>query len=226
MNSTLDNWRQALLLELRMRDIPGTRIGEIMAEVDSHCADSGEDPRDAFGDPLAYARSFEVPQSDRWRQIVRSAVQTITGVSGILGLLEGTTALIDGEPAVISAGNIAAAAMAACAIVALLLLRRAGALPAVVGIGLLGVILPTVIWRTPVVELPAGPVLAVGAGLFLAGFWPTMSSRLDADLVVDPRTGTAAQQPPRWIFPLIRWGLPAMLLLTIAGWAFAAAISR
>jgi hypothetical protein len=226
MNAVVDNWRQTLLMELRMRNIPGARIGEIMAEVDSHCADSGEDPRDAFGDPLTYARSLDVPRPNRPRQVVRGAVQAFAGLGGIFGLLEGGTALIDGDPAVVSAGYVTAAVMAACAMAALLLLRRAAALPAVVLAGMLGVALPATLWRTPVAELPAGLVTAAGAGLFLAGFWSTMFARPDGDLVVDPRTGTAAMQPPRWVMPLLRWGLPAMLLLAISGWVLVAASSR
>lgn len=226
MSATLDNWRQALLMELRMRDIPGVRIGEILAEVDSHCADSGEDPRDAFGDPLAYARSFDMPRPNRSGQVVRGAVQTFAGLGGILGLLEGATSLIDGEPAVISGGHVVAAAIGGCAIAAYLLLRRAAALPAVVFIGMLGIMLPITLWRSPIAELPAGPLTAVGAGLFLTGFWSIMFKRLDADLIVDPRSGTTAEQPPRWLMPLLRWWLPAMLLLIIAGWLIAAAFSH
>lgn len=55
MSTDLETYRARLLLALRMRDVPGVRIGEALAEVDSHVAETGEDPRDAFGDPVAYA---------------------------------------------------------------------------------------------------------------------------------------------------------------------------
>lgn len=45
-----------LALELRMLDVPGHRIGEILAEVESHTAETGEDPVDAFGPAKDYAR--------------------------------------------------------------------------------------------------------------------------------------------------------------------------
>lgn len=45
-----------LALELRMLDVPGTRIGEILAEVESHVAETGEDPAEAFGPVKDYAR--------------------------------------------------------------------------------------------------------------------------------------------------------------------------
>jgi hypothetical protein len=48
-------WSDDLLLALRMREVPGARIGEVLAEVESHVAETGEDPRVAFGEPRAYA---------------------------------------------------------------------------------------------------------------------------------------------------------------------------
>lgn len=47
-----------LLLHLRMRDVPGARIGEILAEVEAHSAASGETLQEAFGDPKAYAAQW------------------------------------------------------------------------------------------------------------------------------------------------------------------------
>jgi hypothetical protein len=53
--STAQAWSDDLLLALRLRDVPGARIGEVLAEVQSHVAETGEDPRVAFGQPRAYA---------------------------------------------------------------------------------------------------------------------------------------------------------------------------
>jgi hypothetical protein len=38
MSTNLDDYRQQLLFALRMRNIPGERIGEAIAEVESHIA--------------------------------------------------------------------------------------------------------------------------------------------------------------------------------------------
>lgn len=35
-------WTEQLLLELRLRDVQGAAIGAALAEVESHCAESGE----------------------------------------------------------------------------------------------------------------------------------------------------------------------------------------
>lgn len=48
-------WLDGLVVELRLRDVPGDVIGDVLAEVDAHVVDSGTSARDAFGDPTAYA---------------------------------------------------------------------------------------------------------------------------------------------------------------------------
>lgn len=46
---------EELTIALRARDVPGARIGEVLAEVRAHAAESGEPAREAFGPPQAYA---------------------------------------------------------------------------------------------------------------------------------------------------------------------------
>lgn len=48
-----------LTTALRMRNISGARIGEIVAEVEEYTAESGRDARESFGAPREYARQFE-----------------------------------------------------------------------------------------------------------------------------------------------------------------------
>ncbi|WP_448614983.1 hypothetical protein [Modestobacter sp. URMC 112] len=55
LTSTDQTWCEDLLLALRARDVPGAPIGEVLAEVQSHLAETGEDPREAFGTPKEYA---------------------------------------------------------------------------------------------------------------------------------------------------------------------------
>jgi hypothetical protein len=55
LNSTDQAWCDDLLLRLRMRQVPGRRIGEVLAEVQSHVAETGEHPHEAFGAPREYA---------------------------------------------------------------------------------------------------------------------------------------------------------------------------
>ena len=63
MNSS--TYTDDLALELRLLDVPGVRIGEILAEVESHVAETGEDPLDAFGPVKEYARERADSQADQ-----------------------------------------------------------------------------------------------------------------------------------------------------------------
>ncbi|MGJ9420927.1 HAAS signaling domain-containing protein [Aeromicrobium sp. CF3.5] len=56
--TTLASYRQELILALRLKNVPGDRIGEIVAEVESHVADTGEHPTEAFGIPRDYAATL------------------------------------------------------------------------------------------------------------------------------------------------------------------------
>lgn len=58
MTTETSTYRRDLVLALRMRHVPGDRIGDIVAEVESHVADTGEDPVEAFGPPREYAASI------------------------------------------------------------------------------------------------------------------------------------------------------------------------
>lgn len=51
-----DSYVDDLAFELRMLDVSGPAIGDIIAEVESHLAETGEDPHAAFGPAKEYAR--------------------------------------------------------------------------------------------------------------------------------------------------------------------------
>jgi hypothetical protein len=58
-------WREDLILQLRMADVPGDRIGDILLEADAHLRETGETPAEAFGNPKEYARlRSEAEQND------------------------------------------------------------------------------------------------------------------------------------------------------------------
>jgi hypothetical protein len=129
MKSTDQAWRDDLLLALRLREVPGTRIGEVLAEVQSHVAETGEDPRQAFGDPKQYADEVAAAlglsaPAGIWRQLARllrslswrdAAVTGVIGVACFL-LADSLWALGAGEEA---AFGVPAGLMAAGAVVAL-----------------------------------------------------------------------------------------------------------
>ncbi|MDO5696675.1 MAG: hypothetical protein Q4G51_01750 [Dermatophilus congolensis] len=58
-------WADDVILELRLRDVSGARISEILTEAEAHVAETGESPQEAFGDPKAYAASFDFAGQSR-----------------------------------------------------------------------------------------------------------------------------------------------------------------
>lgn len=84
-------WCDDFVVELRLRDVPGPVIGERLAEVEGHCAESGEGPAEAFGDPTRYAARIDEDSAPErvpgvWKISVLSSAQ-------VLAMLVGTTAV-------------------------------------------------------------------------------------------------------------------------------------
>lgn len=104
MSTDLRTYTDELLLALRLRDVPGPQIAEALAEVHSHVRETGEDPREAFGPPRAYAvevaealgRAGEPPPL--WRGVLTwsTAAYALAGAGGTWLLLDGALALADG----------------------------------------------------------------------------------------------------------------------------------
>ncbi|MDQ3525931.1 MAG: hypothetical protein M3451_12880 [Chloroflexota bacterium] len=78
-------WRDDLILQLRLKNVPGDRIGDILLEIVSHLAESGEAPDDAFGEPKHYAESRAVSRS-KSQEDTRNVIIVALG-AGIGGFL-------------------------------------------------------------------------------------------------------------------------------------------
>ena len=104
--TSLRDYTQALTIQLRLREIPGRMIGQIVAEVESHVRETGEDPVEAFGQPGSYSAQF-APGLARARVSQRrgavrarpraSAAVAVT-VVGCLMLFKGLFSLNDAVP--------------------------------------------------------------------------------------------------------------------------------
>ena len=125
LNSSEQAWSDALLLRLRMREVPGARIGEVLAEVQSHVAETGEHPREAFGPAKEYADqvadALGAPPSRGWRDAVRGLTWPDLLTAAIIGLAsfllaDSLWALGAGETSVLDLP-----AWAVCAVAALVL---------------------------------------------------------------------------------------------------------
>lgn len=107
------SYGQDLLFALRMRDVPGPRIAEVLAEVDSHVRETGEDPREAFGPPKKYAAEVSAtlgdPVKPLWRVVLSwsTAFALFTAVAGSKLILDGVTALSADERGVLGLPPVA-----------------------------------------------------------------------------------------------------------------------
>lgn len=72
---------------------------------------------------------------------------------------------------------------------------------------------PVVLWSTPVAHASARMMLTAGLVLLAAAWWPTASDRVFADRIIDPRTGSEPFTKPRLFLAVVRWFLPATLLI-------------
>ncbi len=56
--TSLKDYTEALTTQLRLRRVPGKVIGQVIAEVESHVRETGEDPVEVFGQPGSYSAQF------------------------------------------------------------------------------------------------------------------------------------------------------------------------
>ncbi|QDW63875.1 hypothetical protein [Oerskovia sp. KBS0722] len=234
-----EEWAEAFVIELRLLDVPGAALGAALAEVESHCAESGEPAAEAFGDPVAYARSLDLPvePDGRW-EVVKVLGPTSAQFLGLLLLGWGGSAVVlagrAGEvaPSVdVTAGMIAMIAVFGAAILLFYrfsstVLRRVMERPVASFFALAGCM--AVLVAVPVlldgvlVTLPAWPV-AVSGGLVLAAgtVWGAVQARrgtLD-DPIVSPLPGEQQDVPARrsrLLSATVTWIVPAFALVSLA----------
>jgi hypothetical protein len=194
---TDDPYVRDLALALRAQDVPGPRIGEVIAEVEAHVAESGETADEAFGPPDEYAAAIAAtipPEAGGTRRLRRSNVLTwlcIYAVSfGAVLAGAGVVALVIRHPLGLTVNLAVTAALippVALAFVKILgrahpslgwawLLGTAVAAALVIEFAFLDTVLP---WR-----VPSALAVPVGVALLALGV-----AGLRTDRVIDPRTG-------------------------------------
>jgi MFS family permease len=92
-----ETYRRQLLEALRHKGVSAQRIGEVIAEVDGHVLETGEDARAAFGDPVEYADAITGPPADgesprphaaAWRTVALPLVAFAGGALGVGALTD------------------------------------------------------------------------------------------------------------------------------------------
>ncbi len=229
-----DEWSQAFLLELRLRGVDGRRIGAALAEVEAHCAESGESARSAFGEPEAYAADLAPAPAPASPDLTRDAATLVLGLAGMLLTLAAVGAWSSGTEVELTTGFLAVSALAVLGTV--LVVRLADLLLRAVvkhwwvavvcgGVPLALFVAVLVTWRETVVSAPVLPSLVVGVALLAVHTALTLRGPDLADPVVGPagaggtgtmREGTVSRGLDRlgpWLFPVLTAVMAIPLLL-------------
>lgn len=227
-------WREAFVLELRLLDVPGTRIGDVLSEVDAHCADSGESALDAFGDPVAYARALDLPAAPAASREVRATVLgALAQVAGLFTVPSAVGALAAGTRQTVTAGEALTAVLVLTGISAFALMtgrimrvaiERPGPSAAVMGMAVTLTVLPAAMWRSDLLTVPAPAGLAVGLTLLVVGVVVEVRALGVPDLIRMPTASTPAGDgaDARRSFPWVSLLVPAATVVLAAVRWFAA----
>lgn len=104
MNTTTTDstWIELFTLELRLRRVPGTAIGDAVASVREFTADSGQSAEEAFGPARAYAASLDLPVRPLRSAAVRTVLLPVLGLFAFLVFALAGTAWFSGDQILLS----------------------------------------------------------------------------------------------------------------------------
>ena len=232
-------WAEAFLLELRLRGVAGRQIGATLAEVETHCAESGETAHAAFGDARSYACALQLPSSPAQTVSLRDELPTTgLGLGAMLLTLAAVGAWRSGTGVDVTGGWVAVLAILLLG-TALILRYAAPLLRALATNRWLAIVFtmaPMAVFvsafllfgKSVVLTLPAAPSLVVGLLALAASTALALrrASSLEDPVVGPPQAdgaGTLEVSPTvdrigrnltPWLFPLLTalMCLPLLLL--------------
>lgn len=207
------SWSVPFVLTLRSGNVTGAAIGAALREVESHCAESGQAPIDAFGDPEAYADSLRLPVAHSGDGMVSTLAPSVVGLVGLLLSAPTVAAWRLGTAVQVSTG-LAASAVIAVIVVALAarpqVFRKRALFAGVAAGGFLAVFLAPVVWTGIAFRAPALLCGAVAvAALLVSALWQRHT--LDPDVITDP-LAPHSPGPGRWFTVLTTWLFPLLAL--------------
>jgi len=224
-------WAEEMMICLRVREVSGARIGEILAEADAHCEQAGAPASQVFGPAGDYAASLDFPGQQRSKERV-----TPSTLAGLAASLVGAgvttwagTALIEGQRVQIRVAEVLVTVLVlTLAWVAYRrldwILRHIGWASAAFGLQL-AASLALFLWGGPMLaHVPAGLTFAAGLVLLLGPALAQTPRALTAapDDVVRPeahrrRSARAIALATAWFLPVIILGMLAAQWLLAPG---------
>lgn len=203
-------WAEKMVIELRLQGVAGPDIGAALAEVESHCAESRQTAKAAFGDPVEYARSLEL-KPDAGQEpaaIGRLVAPLIVQLIGFSAVLTAVPALRRGTPVDVQAGQVvwllafiavaAGLVLAAESILRLLLQRPVVGMLAGAALMLL-LVMPSILLPWSVAQVPALLVLVLGLVLLAGGAaWAWQRDPAEpSDAITSPVPGAESPKTSR-----------------------------
>ncbi|MCH1882034.1 hypothetical protein [Agrococcus sp. ARC_14] len=215
-------WVERFVLEQRLLGVSGRRIGDSLALVESHVAESGESALAAFGEPQSYAKDDAPDHLERSSDRIDRGwtLGIVLGLAGMLSSTFGAQAAFSGAATLqVTAGLLVVLAIVSAALALVLLaplaLARVLTNPPMRGwVGwmllLAAMVGALVLLRQPVGELGVLAALSVGAGLLVVGFALQLRAYLGGRVQDDPILGPGEHSTGS------RSGLAAVLILPVA----------
>lgn len=188
-----ESYSEQLVLALRIRDVPGQRIGQVVAEVEAYTADSGQDPMEAFGPVQAYSDTIaaQLRREPSTRGKIRDLLWGYPPAVGSLVLVDGLWGVLKGGRAELTIGDVVVATLLPLAVLLLVTaLTHARPWAYYVTAGLISVVGGVLLWAgggLVLMRYPAWVGLACGAIMLGGGL--TLVMTVNRDPVIDPRTG-------------------------------------
>lgn len=179
-----EKWAESFVVELRLIGVEGTDIGAALSEVESHCIESGQSAREAFGGPVEYARSLPLPVNlnNSPAATTRSLMPIMVQVLGMYLLNWGFEAALRASGLEITVGRLVVPVVGLIAMVAIAwfaepvlraVVYRPVASSMLATLAFVAITAFCVVAITsrdePIWEVPAGWVLAAGAIVLTAG---------------------------------------------------------
>lgn len=218
-------WAQALLVELRLRGVPGRRIGQVLAEVESHVVDSGEDAQVAFGDPTTYAASLDLASPGERAPVLTRLAHPVLHVVAMVVVPVAAAGTAAGGVTITVGGAVSVSlALAGMAVLVLdetrvlrVLLRRPVVSWFVLTAAFVAGALAAAGLRTALVAVPAVPALVVGVVLLVAttGHALRRARREGVDAVVSPLSDEVDGAHRRLVVTTALVHLAGPLLVTV-----------
>lgn len=191
-------WATDFALALRTRDVTGTAIGAALREAESHCAESGQSPQEAFGDPAAYAESLtHLPRTvESFGGKVAALAPTLLGMTGLFVALATVDAWQAGRAVGVPLGSVLALAVLTTFTLTVLgrpaLLRSRWWFTLAASLTVLVATAALALATTPLLTLPVGVGAAYAVATLAASTWWSLRSRR-TDPIDDPLDPVAGQ---------------------------------